>query len=228
MSFSETLLPAPAAAAGDRLTPGRRAHRLRWRGTAASTAAACALTVTRGVEDERQAARRHRGDRLQQLARHARFRSEHDHPFDQVLQLTHVAGPVVVQELVRQLRADRRHRLVVLHGVLPQEVLGEDRNLLPPLAQRRQADRDDVQAEVQVLAELSRRDRRFEVAVGRGDQPHIDLDVRLAAEPRELAVLQHLQQLGLQRIADVADLVEEHRPVVGELELARASAGWRR
>ncbi len=42
----------------------------------------------------------------------------------------------------------------------------------------------------------------------------------LAAEPRELAVLQHLQDFGLQRKAHVADLVEEHRAVVGELELA--------
>ena len=40
-----------------------------------------------------------------------------------------------------------------------------------------------------------------------------------SAEPRELAVLQHLQQLGLQRSAHLADLVEEHRAVIGELEL---------
>ena len=48
----------------------------------------------------------------------------------------------------------------------------------------------------------------------------VDVDVVLAAEARELAVLQHLEQLGLQRQAHVADLVEEHRAVVGELELA--------
>ena len=68
----------------------------------------------------------------------------------------------------------------------------------------------------------------LEVAVGGGDDADVDADVLAAAEPRELAVLQHLQQLGLQRRAHLADLVEEHRAVVGELELARACAGWRR
>ena len=56
--------------------------------------------------------------------------------------------------------------------------------------------------------------------VGGGDDPDVDANVVLAAEARELAVLQHLQQLRLQRKAHVADLVEEHRAVVGELELA--------
>ena len=60
----------------------------------------------------------------------------------------------------------------------------------------------------------------LEIAVGGGDDPDVDPDVVLAAEPGELAVLQHLEQLRLQRKAHVADLVEEHRAVVGELELA--------
>ena len=81
--------------------------------------------------------------------------------------------------------------------------------------------RDDVEAEEQILAELPVGDRLLEIAVGRGDDADVDVDVVLAAEARELAVLQHLQQLGLQRRAHVADLVEEHRAVVGELELAR-------
>ena len=40
---------------------------------------------------------------------------------------------------------------------------------------------------------------RFEVAIGGGDDADVDADVLASAEPRELAVLQHLQQLGLQR-----------------------------
>ena len=64
------------------------------------------------------------------------------------------------------------------------------------------ADRDDVQAEVEVLAELARRRRprsrsRLVAAMTRTST----WTSCLAAEPRELAVLQHLQQLGLQRKA---------------------------
>src|SRR5215813_5009765 len=61
----------------------------------------------------------------------------------------------------------------------------------------------------------------LDVLVGRRYHPHIDANVMLAAEPRELAVLQHLQQLGLQGKAQIADLVEKHRAVIRELELAR-------
>ena len=56
--------------------------------------------------------------------------------------------------------------------------------------------------------------------VGRGDNPHVDLNVAVTAEPGELAILQDMQQLGLQRGRHLADLVQEDGAVVGELELA--------
>ena len=41
-----------------------------------------------------------------------------------------------------------------------------------------------------------------------------------AADPLDLALLNRAQQLGLQLVAEVADLVEEQRAAAGELELA--------
>jgi hypothetical protein len=46
----------------------------------------------------------------------------------------------------------------------------------------------------------------------------------LAAETGEVAILQHLEQLGLQRKRQLTDLVQEHRPAVCELELAGLDA----
>ena len=46
------------------------------------------------------------------------------------------------------------------------------------------------------------------------------LIVLRAAEALELLLLQHAEQLGLQLRRDVADLVEEQRPLVGQLEAA--------
>src|SRR5205823_5083760 len=51
-------------------------------------------------------------------------------------------------------------------------------------------------------------------------QPHVHPDRLRAAEALELLLLQHAQQLGLQFSRDVADLVEEQRPLVGQLEAA--------
>ena len=81
---------------------------------------------------------------------------------------------------------------------------------------------EDVQAVVQILAERAVGDRRFEHLVGGGDQAHVDLDRVGAAEPLELALLQHAQQLDLRGQVDVADLVEEQRAAVGQLEAALA------
>ena len=46
------------------------------------------------------------------------------------------------------------------------------------------------------------------------------LDLPRAADTLEGLVLEHAEQLGLERGPDVADLVEEHRPAVRDLELA--------
>ena len=88
------------------------------------------------------------------------------------------------------------------------------------LAQRRHHAGDHVQAVEEVLAEAARRDLRLQVAVGGGDDPHVDLDGLLAADALELLLLQHAQQLELQAGRHVADLVEEQGAAVGQLEPA--------
>ena len=65
------------------------------------------------------------------------------------------------------------------------------------VAQRRQPDRDDVDAEVEVLAEAARLHLGLEVPVGGADQAHVDPDRLGAAHRADLAVLQGAQQLGL-------------------------------
>src|SRR5262249_53314205 len=55
-------------------------------------------------------------------------------------------------------------------------------------------------------------------------------DLLVAAEPRELPVLEHLEELRLERRGHLPDLVEEDRPAMCHLELAvltRARAGER-
>ena len=88
-------------------------------------------------------------------------------------------------------------------------MIDEQRNVARPLAQRRQPDGDDVDAEVEVLAEAPRLDLVLELAVGRRDHAHVDLDRLGAADAADLALLQDAQQLRLHLAGDVADLVEE-------------------
>ena len=62
------------------------------------------------------------------------------------------------------------------------------------------------------------RDHLAEIRVGRGNHAHVDARGAIFADPLELALLQHAQQLHLQRRAHRPDLVEEQRALVRLLE----------
>ncbi len=112
-------------------------------------------------------------------------------------------------------------RPVVVLRVLLQKLIGQCRNVVAALTQRRQRDADDIETEEEVFTKVAVADRRFQITIGGGHHADVDAHVLPSTEPRELAVLEHLEELRLQRRAHLADLVQEHRAVVGELELAR-------
>ena len=99
-------------------------------------------------------------------------------------------------------------------------MLDQDGDVLLPLPQGRHPDRQDLQAVVEVLAELPALDQAAQVLVARGDDPHVHLAHGLAADRADLALLQRAQQLLLHVGAHVPDLVEEEGPAVGQLEEA--------
>jgi hypothetical protein len=137
-------------------------------------------------------------------------------------QLAHVAGPPVAEQRPHRVGVEFVDRLAVAGCVLGEEVRGELRDIVAPLAQRRQADLDRVDAEQQVLTEPSRGDLSGDVGVGGGQDAHVDLARLGRADALQLARLQHAQQLRLLRLGEVGDLVEEQRATVGDLEAADA------
>ncbi len=88
------------------------------------------------------------------------------------------------------------------------------------LAQRRRAERDDVEAVEEVLTEASAADLLLEIPVGRGDDANVDARSLLRADRLDVAALEDAQHLGLRPRREVADLVEEDRAAVGGDELA--------
>ncbi len=102
-----------------------------------------------------------------------------------------------------------------------QEVLDERRNVFAALAQRRHGQVNDVQPVEQVLAERALGDHVAQVAVGRGDDAHVDAAHRaIGADLLQLAGLQEPQQQALHAQRHLADFVEEDGAAVGHLELA--------
>jgi hypothetical protein len=127
---------------------------------------------------------------------------------------------VVVERLARQ----------SVGGGPLQEMTREHGDIAAALAERGQHDGDDVEPVEQVLAELPRRDRLLEIAIGRRDDPHVGLDRPRAADRREFALLEDAEQPGLRLHRHVADLVEEQgaaRRLLEPAGAARLRAGER-
>src|SRR5437899_8270802 len=93
-----------------------------------------------------------------------------------------------------------------------------------PVAQRWQGDREDIQAVIQIFAKLARADRLHEVPVRGRNDADVDLDGLRAADALELAFLHHAEELNLHALGNFADLIQENRPSVGQLEAADAAA----
>src|SRR6266498_3505770 len=70
---------------------------------------------------------------------------------------------------------------------------------------------------------MAGRDRRFEVAIRRGHDAHVDFERQRAADALELFLLERAEDLRLQRQREVADFIEKQSASVRELELSGLS-----
>ena len=78
---------------------------------------------------------------------------------------------------------------------------------------------------VQVAAEHAAGDCILEVAIGGGQDPHVDTHGRIGSHAGDLARLQDAEELDLRRHRHVADLVEKQCAPVGIFELADPIVG---
>ena len=97
-------------------------------------------------------------------------------------------------------------------------MLGEQRDVLAPGAQRRHGQHVERQAIQEVLAEAACCRLGRQIDIGRADQAHIDLDRGATADPLESAILDHAQEPLLDREAGAGDLVDEQTSTIGQLE----------
>src|SRR5215469_8873752 len=142
---------------------------------------------------------------------------------DRIFQFPDVAGPVVRRQLGARLDADRRDPRTHLAHRLADEVVGQFGDVFAAVAQWRKMNRDNVETEVEVLAEASPGDQFLQILVGRCNHARLDPQRFDAADPGELALLEHAQKLGLKLERKVADFIEEDGSGVGHFEFASSS-----
>ena len=89
------------------------------------------------------------------------------------------------------------------------------------VAQRRHRDVNDVEAEVEVVAEFSLGHQLLEVLVRRRDQTNIGAQGLVSADPLEGALFaDHAQQFHLRARIDLADFIEKNRAAIRLFEPA--------
>src|SRR5438552_5826858 len=159
--------------------------------------------------------------------RRARRREQHG-PLELVGELAHVPRERVAGEERERLLARLGDRLLHLAREPPEQVARERRDVLAPLAQRGEADREDAQAIVEVLAEAAGLHLVLEGAVGGHDDARIDRAGAVLAHRTDLPLLQHAEKLRLERRAGLRDLVEKERAAARHLEEALAILGGAR
>src|SRR5207244_10726768 len=96
-------------------------------------------------------------------------------------------------------------------------------DVLGALAERRKDDPGRGQSIVQILAKVSAVHLEPQIAVGRRDDPDVDRDLAIAADPPKSPALEDPEEDRLERFWGLADLVEEDRASVGLLEGADPS-----
>src|SRR5690242_2739811 len=100
-----------------------------------------------------------------------------------------------------------------------EEEVREDWDVLHAIPQRRERDREDVETEVEVFAEMLVADGLARITVGRRDEANVDHRILLlTADATKHAVLYDTEELRLQGQRHLGELVEEERPAVRHLE----------
>ena len=108
-----------------------------------------------------------------------------------VLQLAHVARE---RKALQDCQGGFRNPLdfdAELMGADLQKMARQRCDVFAPLAQRRKAQADHVEAVKQVLAEQTKLDALLQILVGRGDHTHIGLDRAVPAHAVKTAVAEY-------------------------------------
>src|SRR5512145_2622980 len=97
-------------------------------------------------------------------------------PSKHVLQLTHVAGPIIGAEKGHGLGGYSLYMAAVLAVELVEKGIQQWRNIFPALAQRGDMDRQDMKPVEEIRSKTPQFDRGNQVDIGCRDYPHVHRD----------------------------------------------------
>jgi len=127
---------------------------------------------------------------------------------DGALEFADIAGPIVLHEQVQGFIGEGvGDALFGFHAF--EDVGGEQRDIAAPLAQGGDAEGDDVEAEVEVFAEVAGLDEVGEVAGGGGEDAGGQRNALIGADGEDDFILEGAEEAALEIEGELADFVEE-------------------
>src|SRR5205085_5297901 len=136
-----------------------------------------------------------------------------DGSLDGVFQLADITVPCITLQKLHCFWRDRYLSAGLLAEFIYKMVY-QVRDVLGSITQRRQADRNDGDPVVEVLAKRSVVRHLLEVAVCRRDHTRVDRHFIMSTYRTNTSLLQNAKQLDLHRRRHLADLVEKYRAFV--------------
>ena len=145
---------------------------------------------------------------------------------DGVAQLAGVAGPVVGSSCGRALKKPARKRLRPCFWFISVTIASAiAARFFDVLAESRHVDVEDVEAVVEIGAQVALFNGDAGIAIGGGEDAHVHLLLGARAQAAELALLKNAQELGLGGDGHFADLVEQQGAAGGQLEASGTPFG---
>ena len=145
---------------------------------------------------------------------------EDQHPLDQVLQFTHIARPAVVAQEVLGADAEAPVGQLFVGGEIVEIEIEQVGHVLGVFVERRDVQRHHVEVVEQILAETSGAHLFLQIALGDGDDAHVDAHRLAAPDAQERPAVERPEQLGLRLPFHVGHLVEQQGAAGGLLQAA--------
>src|SRR5208337_5567079 len=136
--------------------------------------------------------------------------SRRDHcMLDNVLQLPDITRPAIHGKLLHGLDRDPLHGGVKFLCIFCNEMACKKQDVFLTFSKRRHDDGQDADAIVKILPEKLLSDHILDGTVRCADHTEVQVDLPVAADPRNLVIFDDAQDLGLEVQWDITNLVEE-------------------
>jgi hypothetical protein len=99
-----------------------------------------------------------------------------------ILEFSNIAGPTVLVEKLHCFAREIKAGVVAVLGELLAEIIDERSDIIPSLSERRDKYPNNVKAIVQVLSETALSDTLFELLIGGGHDPTVNLHILFPAQ----------------------------------------------